>query len=257
MSLLLSNQRILITGSGRGIGRAMAILCAQEGAKVALLSRTLSEIRETSTLLPPNSQYLTLSCDIRNENDVQSAVKAMVDQWGGIDVLINNAGGAQPAKGPSWELSSQDLSHLLELNVVAVHRVTKHVLTHAMLPQKAGRIINVSSKAGKMGLPDMSHYVTSKFALEGLTASLASELNSFGIRVNSISPGMVNTRSFPKAPGKAGVRSPESVKDGLMLLLQSDVTGHYLHVDELDQVRARGLPDSAALKSIDEPKFDL
>ena len=103
----------------------------------------------------------------------------------------------------------------------------------------------------------MSHYVTSKFALEGLTASLAAELQDKNIQVNSISPGMVNTKSFPKPDGKMGVRSPEAVKDGLMaFLLNEEITGHYLHVDELDQARAKGLEDRAAMKPINERVFD-
>ena len=99
--------------------------------------------------------------------------------------------------------------------------------------------------------------VASKFALEGLTATLAAEARAAGnsIRVNSISPGMVDTASFPKAPGRPGVRSAESIKDGLFyLLLGSDASGSYLHVDEYDEAVAAGVP-SAALKPIDEAAF--
>jgi hypothetical protein len=98
-------------------------------------------------------------------------------------------------------------------------------------------------------LPNISFYVVSKFALEGYTAAtLAAELADKNVLVNSLSPGMVDTQSFPKAPGKEGVRTAESVRDGLMTILGSGVTGHYLHVDELDQVRAKGLADAVALK---------
>jgi NAD(P)-dependent dehydrogenase (short-subunit alcohol dehydrogenase family) len=88
-----------------------------------------------------------------------------------------------------------------------------------------------------------------------LTASLAVELKDKNVRVNSISPGMVDTASFPKPPGKPGVRTAESIADGLFVLLESEVTGHYLHVDELDEVRRRGLDDRLALKPIHEPNF--
>ena len=126
-----------------------------------------------------------------------------------------------------------------------------------MLKQKHGHIINISSKAGKVGLPSMGPYVASKFALEGLTSTLAAEASSAsdgGIRVNSISPGMVDTRSFPKAPGRPGVRTAESIKDALLFLLGSDASGSYLHVDEYDEAVAAGTPEMA-LKSINESPF--
>jgi NAD(P)-dependent dehydrogenase (short-subunit alcohol dehydrogenase family) len=181
-------------------------------------------------------------------------VDSIVTKWGGIDILINNAGAAQRKKGAFDELESDDFVALLNLNVVAVHRVTSAVVKSEAMTQ-GGRIINISSKAGKIGIPNMSFYVASKFALEGLTATMAIELKDRGITVNSISPGMVNTQSFPKPDGKPGVRTAESIADGLFALLESDVTGHYLHVDELDAARAQGLDDSAALKSINETAF--
>mmetsp|Transcript_119106 Transcript_119106/g.193758 ORF Transcript_119106/g.193758 Transcript_119106/m.193758 type:complete len:118 (+) Transcript_119106:2-355(+) len=115
-----------------------------------------------------------------------------------------------------------------------------------------------------MGLPKNGPYVASKFAVEGLTATMAAELKEEagadgsvgGIRVNSISPGMVNTISFPKAPGRAGVRTAESIRDGLLFLhLESGgCTGRYLHVDEFDAAVDAGKPD-AALKLINEATF--
>jgi short-subunit dehydrogenase len=160
----------------------------------------------------------------------------------------------QRAKGSSETLDSDDLRSLLDLNVVSVHIVTSAVLRQSML-ENGGRIVNISSRAGKMGLPTVSFYCESKFALEGLTAAMAEELKDKNISINTLSPGMVNTKSFPKPEGKKGVRSAESVRDGLFVLLESNVTGHYLHVDELDQARERGLHDSAALKPIREPSF--
>ncbi|CAN0023243.1 unnamed protein product, partial [Heterosigma akashiwo] len=120
-------------------------------------------------------------------------ITSIVDKWGAIDVLINNAGRNQKVKGPSYELDAEDFRDLLDLNVVSIHSVTSSVLRHSMLKNKAGRIINVSSRAGKIGIPGMSLYVASKFAVEGYSASLSEELKDQNIIVNTISPGMVNT----------------------------------------------------------------
>lgn len=255
----LAGQRVLVTGAGRGIGRAIAVVCAQEGAKnVAITSRTRTELEESSDLMKQQQDdvnVLIQVADVTNKDQVESMVKTVVKEFGGIDVLINNVGGSQATKGPMEMLDSEDLLNLLNLNVVSVHLVTSAVLRQTMLQNGSGRIVNISSRAGKVGLPNYSFYCASKFALEGLTASLAEELKDKNVRVNTLSPGMVNTRSFPKPDGKPGVRSAESVRDGLLCVLNSNVTGHYLHVDELDQARERGLDDSAALKPIREPLF--
>lgn len=196
--------------------------------------------------------------DVTNEEEVNSMVQSIVQKWGGIDVLINNSGRNQATKGSTETLEADELRKLLDLNVVGVHVVTSAVLKQTMLKVNAGRIINVSSRAGKIGIPNMGLYVASKFALEGLSAAWAAELKDKNIQINTLSPGMVNTQSFPKPDGKKGVRSAESVEEGLMLLLESrDVTGHYLHVDELDEARANGLKGTAALKTINGPTFDV
>lgn len=248
----LRGQRVLITGAGRGIGRAIAQICHREGASVALTARTESQMKETYSLLGESDSCRASIhvADVTDRLQVEEMVRQVVQKWGGIDILINNAGGSQATKAPLQELDSEDLQQVLNLNVVSVHRVTKAVLQQA----KPTKIVNISSKAGKVGLPHFSFYVASKHALEGLTASWAAELKDVAT-VNSISPGMVDTVSFPKPQGRPGVRSAESIEDGLMLLLKTTVTGHYLHVDELDEVRKRGLEDSMALKPINEPDF--
>eukprot|EP00587_Corethron_hystrix_P007059 CAMPEP_0113316378 /NCGR_PEP_ID=MMETSP0010_2-20120614/11677_1 /TAXON_ID=216773 ORGANISM="Corethron hystrix, Strain 308" /NCGR_SAMPLE_ID=MMETSP0010_2 /ASSEMBLY_ACC=CAM_ASM_000155 /LENGTH=276 /DNA_ID=CAMNT_0000173081 /DNA_START=164 /DNA_END=990 /DNA_ORIENTATION=- /assembly_acc=CAM_ASM_000155 len=264
----IAGQRVLVTGGGRGIGRAIAHIFAREGAQVAICSRTKSELEETAaTAVLPSSNLLSSSecvnvchgmdiypIDLTEDDQVEDMVLSIVKKWGGIDVLINNAGG-KTSKGPAYELSTTDFRDLLNLNVASVHSATSAVLRHSMLKQKSGKIINISSRAGKIGIANMSFYAASKFALEGYSASLAEELKGYNISVNTISPGQVDTKSFPKAPGRKGVRTAESIKDGLLVLLNNDVTGHYLHVDELDQARNEGLEDSVALKSIDEVAF--
>ena len=114
----------------------------------------------------------------------------------------------------------------------------------------------------QVGIPDMLPYCASKFALEGLTATMAAELRGAGIRVNSFSPGMVDTRTFPKAPGRPGVRPAEGVRAALLSLCcpaagagDGFLTGRYVHADELDAAVAAGAPPEAAAKAIDEPAF--
>lgn len=262
--LLLQGQRVLVTGAGRGIGQAIAVLCHEQGAKVAICARTASQLSETAALMhEKDGDNESSSCksetvsmhtlDVTKPAQVQEMVQTIVQEFGGIDILINNAGRGQAKKGPLTDLDTEDFASLLNLNVVALHTMTAACVPHM---NQDAQVINISSKAGKQGLPQMSHYVASKFAVEGLTAAWAADLKSQGIRVNSISPGMVNTASFPKPDGRPGVRTAASIADGLWFLLTgTKVTGHYLHVDELDMVRAKDLPDERALKPIDEPNF--
>lgn len=256
-SLVLKGKRVLVTGAGRGIGRAIALICQGQGAQVAIASRTPTQLDETMSLSSSQDQFMKFTCDVTDPVQVESMIQKIVDQWGGLDVLINNAGGAQSTKGPVDSLqSSEELSQLLQLNVVAVHIVTSAVLRLAM--PRNGHILNISSKAGKVGLPNMSFYVASKFALEGMTSTWAKELEARDIVVNSLSPGMVDTQSFPKPPGKPGVRSAESIEDALLLALTAPLkySGHYIHVDELDMVRKCELPDWVAWKKIDEEPME-
>lgn len=242
---------------------------------MAIVSRTRSELEETAALATTapdghndnglggtssssSSSLMMMSVhvmDVTNESQVEDTVDSIVHKWGGIDILINNAGSSQTAKAPMWELSSNDLRDVLDLNVVGVHVVTSAVLRRYMLPAGKGAIVNISSRAGKVGLPNYSHYCASKFALEGLTAAMAEELKDKGIVINTLSPGMVNTRAFPKVDGTKGVRTAESVEDSLFVLLQEGITGHYIHADELDETRARGNDDRTALKQIREATF--
>jgi len=260
-SARLAGQRVVVTGAGRGIGRALALICSREGANVAILSRTQSELEETASLAASNfkdddcpSMSLHVA-DVTNVSEVEDTIATILKKWGGIDILINNAGTSQIPKGTLETLSADDLRTLLDLNVVGVHIVTSAVLRQSMLPAKNGKIINIGSRAGKVGYPSNSHYCASKFALEGMTAALAEELRDKGIQVNSYAPGLVNTRSFPKPEGRKGVRSAESIEDGFFTVLEGGVTGHYLHADELDEAREKGLEDSAALKPIGEAIF--
>ena len=213
-------------------------------------------------------------------------VQSIVEESGNIDILINNAGGSQSPKGPVGSLENQQLQDLLKLNVIGPQLVTSAICKHtpgwtseaeneeSTMPPKSDQkvILNISSKAGKVGLQNYSFYVATKFALEGLTSSWAKELANRNIRVHSLSPGMVNTQSFPKPPGKKGVREASSIQDCILLALTGsvsatshvvedmmDYTGHYIHVDEYDKVvNEKGVENAhLAWKAIDEDPFQV
>ena len=157
-ALRLDGQRVVVTGGGRGIGKALALLCAEEGAHVAVLARSRDELESVLSEAVAHGVPTPLrmrTADVTDEASVEAAVASLVDEMGGIDVLLNNAGGGC-AKGPLHEQSAADFRALLDLNVVSVLVVSSAVMRLAMMPQRRGVIINISSRAGKVYAPPVA-----------------------------------------------------------------------------------------------------
>jgi hypothetical protein len=148
---VLQGQRVLITGGGRGIGRAIALICAEEGADVAVVSRTHEEVQEVAEEVKRRfgTRSLALCADVTDEAQVSQAVSKVVSGFGGIDILVNNAG-AGCEKVPAFQQSAEAFRRLLDVNVISAFIVSSQVLNRCMLAQKSGSIINISSRAGKV-----------------------------------------------------------------------------------------------------------
>ena len=182
---------VLITGATDGLGRAMAVFLAANGYRVFAAGRS-AEKRASLDQLAAERKLLieTLDMDVADDSSVRRAVARVLERAGRIDILINNAGIAYVAV--LEEIRLDDLRRQFETNVFGVLRVTQAVLP-AMRERRAGRILNVSSIAGKIALPLMGPYASSKHALEGLSDSLRLELAPFGVRVVLIEPGFIPT----------------------------------------------------------------
>jgi NAD(P)-dependent dehydrogenase (short-subunit alcohol dehydrogenase family) len=186
----LSGKVALITGGGRGIGRAIALRFASEGAAVMLaatkreaLEATAGEIRKTG------GRAATVIADVSDEAAVKSMVAGTLSELGRLDILVNNAG----IGGPTLrvvDMERADWDRTLAVNVTGAFLCAKHAIPHLM-EKKSGRIINVTSIAGLMGYPLRSPYAVSKWGMIALTRTLAGELGEHGITVNAIAPGAV------------------------------------------------------------------
>lgn len=201
----LANQVVLITGASSGIGRCLAFDFARRGATVIgcgrsqeRLERTLSELQRAS----PSSAMIR--CDVGDRENVQSMVDKVLADFGKIDILINNAGVGM--RKPFAETSLDAIEEILRINYLGMVYCT-HAVLPAMLAQRSGHIVNVSSVAGHMGILNMAGYCASKFAMNGFSESLYHELKPHGIQVAVVCPGPVRTdfnRTFagtlPKAP---------------------------------------------------------
>jgi len=183
------NKNVLITGSSDGVGRTIAYEFAKEGANLFLANRRVPE--QTIELIRSAGKEASYAiCDISVEQDVVNMANKAADYFGGrIDILINNAG----FNGKANLIKDMKLSnwqYTLNVNLTGTMMVTREIIPY-MIKQKAGVIMNMSSNTGKRGLPYRGDYVCSKWALLGLTQTLALELAPYGIRVNAICPGPI------------------------------------------------------------------
>jgi dihydroanticapsin dehydrogenase len=185
----LEGKVAIITGAASGIGRATAILFAKEGAKIIIVDVNNNGGEETVKLIKKDGkQAVFIHTDVSKELDVKNMVKIIKESYGKIDILVNNAGVVLVK--PITETTEQDFEAVVNANYKSVFLCTKHVL---QLMKKGGAIVNVASISGHVGQINHAIYGGTKGAIIALTRALAWELASLGIRVNSISPGSVET----------------------------------------------------------------
>jgi 3-oxoacyl-[acyl-carrier protein] reductase len=186
----LADKRILITGGSRGLGRAMALHFAEQGAKVAF-SYATDEAAAKQTLADITAAggiSRAYRASVTEAAAIETMVKTIEGEWGGIDILVNNAGISQSL--PIALMDEEDWDKVMDTNVKGYYLVANRVL-RGMVRRKAGVILNISSLAGLRLIESPIHYSTSKAAIKGFTESLCKEVAAFNIRVNCLAPGLL------------------------------------------------------------------
>ena len=207
----LKDTVAIVTGGARGIGRGIATCLARAGVNVVIADlgqnqEIAQEMEETARQVKAHGvEALTVNVDVRIWDQVQAMVKAAIDRFGKVDILVNNAGVISVAGVAGMEEAEWD--RVLGVNLKGTFLCSKAVASH-MMERRSGRIVNLSSQAGKRGQPFISHYCTSKFGVIGFTQSLAQEMGPFNVTVNAICPGEVDTAMWSDvlAPAIAAIR---------------------------------------------------
>jgi 3-oxoacyl-[acyl-carrier protein] reductase len=188
----LKDKVAVITGASRGIGKAAALALVSQGAKVVINYARSSDAAEATVkeITDAGGEAIALQADVSQSTEVDNLIKTTLDQFGRIDVLVNNAGITQDTlllrmKPEQWQA-------VIDLNLTGVFLCTKAV-SKTMLKQRSGRIINIASVAGQMGNPGQANYSAAKAGVIGFTKTVAKELANRGITVNAVAPGFIET----------------------------------------------------------------
>lgn len=184
----LTGRRALVTGASRGIGARAAQALDAVGARVALVARSESQLRDVAATL--QNEPLLIPADLAERDAIERIADEVDAAWGGIDILVNNAGLSRPA--PALKLAAADWDDVVDLNLRSVFTLTQ-ALAAGMLERGSGRIVNISSVLGLLGEAGAAPYSASKAGLNGLTRSLAVEWAAHGVTVNALCPGWVDT----------------------------------------------------------------
>lgn len=214
------NQTVMVTGGGRGIGKAICLLFAQEGANIVTFSRTEKEIKQTEKELRSlGAKAFGLVADVRKKEDIQKVIKKAIKEFSKIDILVNNAGVCQYKE--FWDIKDKDWNEMVDTNLKGVIWCTQEVLPY-LIKQKRGKIINISSLAGKRSYWGLAVYCATKYGVCGFTKTLALDLKKYPkIKAYAVCPAEVATKMYfdiePNADPKK-ILKPEEVANVVLEL---------------------------------------
>ena len=242
--MLLDGKIALVTGGSRGIGRAVAIELAKEGATVAInYAGNKAAAEEVQSIITEmGGKAMIIQADVSDEKSATQMVEEVITQLGGVDILVNNAGITRD--GLFIRMKEEDWNAVINTNLTGIFNCTK-VAAKYMMKKRSGRIINMSSVSGIMGNAGQTNYAAAKAGVIGFTKSLAREMASRGITVNAVAPGFIATDMTAAMPEKAQehvltsiplgkMGKPEDIANAVLFLASdkaSYITGQVIHVD--------------------------
>jgi NAD(P)-dependent dehydrogenase (short-subunit alcohol dehydrogenase family) len=253
----LAGHVAIVTGGAKGIGAAVADCLAEDGAHVALVARGAEALRAKAVALDekfPGRESLAVPCDVTDEQQVLAMVDAVAGRFGGVDILVNTAGGTGPIETPAHEYPAEEFRRVLELNVVGTFLPCKHVIPH-LISRGGGRIVNLAGTSGLRGYRNRSGYSSSKWAVRGLTRTLALELGRYGITVNDVCPNVTNGARMDRIVAEKARRVGTTPEDVYADFAAQTALGRF--VEESDVAEAVRFLVSASARNITGHDFPV
>jgi len=216
----LAGKVAVVTGGAKGIGSAVSDVLAADGADVAIVGRSTEALHAQAASLRalyPDRDILAVRCDVTAETDVSSMIADVVGHFGHLDILVNAAGGTGPIETPAEEYPVKEFASILETNVIGTFLPCKHAIPY-LKKARGGRIVNIAGTSGLRGYKNRSGYSASKWAVRGLTRTLALELGPYDVTVNDVCPNVTHGERMERIVGikaaRAGV-APDEIYDEL------------------------------------------
>ena len=253
----LQNKKAIVTGAAKGMGSAISLTLAREGADLLLTARDVDALDEVAREVRALGRAAhVIACDVTDEEQVRRMTDFALAKFGGrIDILVNNAGVTGPIETPVQDIEVDDFDHVIIANERGTFLPIKHVVP-TMIAQRSGKIVNIGGTSGLRGYPMRTAYSASKWAVRGITRTVALELGKYNINVNAVCPGIVETpRMMKLCEGKAKVRgwtveqvyeeyvqdmalkrvtTPQDVADAVLFMASEEsrqITGQHIAVD--------------------------
>ena len=193
----LSGKVALVTGANKGIGKAIVLAFAREGADIAAVARDIPTLEEVAQQIRTlGRRALVVKCDVSKASEVEEMVNKVVESFGRIHILVNNAGVA--TRGFVLNMTEDEWDYHMDINAKGTFLCSKYVAQQMIKQGHGGRIVNIASRAGRVGVARLAHYSASKFAVVGFTQALSVELAPYKIGVNSICPGKIATEMMAR-----------------------------------------------------------